>query len=258
MIGLKPTKGAISRSGVFPLSDDLDHVGPLGATVADAAHMATAMGVQAATRLGQTVQGLKIGYARDWFAADPATAPSVLLAMDQAMSDLTLAGARVELVQLPDYAEIEALGIILLQYQTLAVHHASFQVGKYGAQAVETLLSGQHITAAEFAAARIAAEHTRAEFTGILAQYDAIATANVLSTAPPFTDFAAGRAVWTAMRTLPFNITGHPVLALPIGFSNGLPMGMQLIGPDHAEALLCQIGDAFERATDHAAQHPRL
>ena len=258
VVGLKPTKGAVSRTGVFPLSDDLDHVGPLAATVAEAAVMAKAMGVDATARFGQPVQGLKIGYARDWFATDPATAPAVLLAMDQAMSDLSLAGARVALIQLPDYAGIEALGIILLQYQALAVHQATFQNGKYGQQAVETLLSGQHITPADFATARIAAQRTRAEFTAILAQYDAIATANVLSTAPPFTDFAAGRAVWTAMRTLPFNITGHPVLALPIGFSNNLPLGMQLIGADHSEATLCQIGDAYERATDHAAQRPRF
>ena len=258
VVGLKPTKGAISRTGVFPLSEDLDHVGPLGASVADAALMATAMGVTATARLGRPVQGLKIGYARDWFATDPATSPAVLLAMDQAMSDLSLAGARVALIQLPDYAGIEAVGIILLQYQALAVHQATFQNGKYGQQAVETLLSGQHITAADFATARIAAQRTRAEFTAILAQHDAIATANVLSTAPPFTDFAAGRAVWTAMRTLPFNLTGHPVLALPIGFSNNLPLGMQLIGPDHSEPTLCQIGDAYERATDHAAQRPRL
>lgn len=258
VVGLKPTKGAISRTGVFPLSDDLDHVGPLAATVADAAVMATAMGVDATARFGQPVQSLKIGYARDWFATDPATSPAVLLAMDQAMSDLSLAGARVALIQLPDYAGIEAVGIILLQYQALAVHQATFQNGKYGQQAVETLLSGQHITPADFATARIAAQRIRAEFTTILAQHDAIATANALSTAPPFTDFAAGRAVWTAMRTLPFNITGHPVLALPIGFSNNLPLGIQLIGADHSEATLCQIGDAYERATDHAAQRPRF
>ena len=100
--------------------------------------------------------------------------------------------------------------------------------------------------------------HAFVAVTPDLAQHDAIATANALSTAPPFTDFAAGRAVWTAMRTLPFNITGHPVLALPIGFSNNLPLGIQLIGADHSEATLCQIGDAYERATDHAAQRPRF
>ncbi len=258
VVGLKPTKGVVPLTGVFPLSADLDHVGPLAATVADAALMAQAMGIDAASRLGQPVQGLTIGYARDWFADDPATASDVLVAMDETLSDLSLLGCRVTLISLPDYAEIEALGITLLQYQALQVHQATLHSGKYGGQAVETLLSGQHITAAAFARAQAAAAALRAEFAAILARFDAVATANVLSTAPPFSAFAANRAVWTAMRTLPFNISGHPVLALPIGFSDGLPMGMQLIGPDHAEARLCQIGDAYERATDHAVLRPSL
>ena len=63
-------------------------------------------------------------------------------------------------------------------------------------------------------------------------------------------------SVWTPMRTIGFNISGHPALALPMGFSDGLPLGMQLVGPRFGEARLCQIGDAFERATDHAAQRP--
>lgn len=128
--------------------------------------------------------------------------------------------------------------------------------GRYGRQAVQTLLSGQHLTLADFTAARAAALTLKAQIAAILVRHDAVATANVLSTAPPFSDFAGDRATWTAMRTLPYNITGHPALALPIGFHHGLPMGMQLIGRDHHEDWLCQIGDAFERATDHSALKP--
>jgi aspartyl-tRNA(Asn)/glutamyl-tRNA(Gln) amidotransferase subunit A len=220
--------------------------------------MADAMGCVAASRLGRPVAGMRIGYARDWFAGDPATSPAVLLAMDQAMSDLSLLGMQVELIALPDYGAVEAVGITLLQYQALAVHRSGMDGGRYGRQAIETLLSGRHLSAADFAAARAQAQQYRTQFAAILARLDAVATANVLTTAPPFTDFAEGRAMWTAMRTLPFNVTGHPALAVPIGFSDGLPMGMQLVGPDQSEALLCQIGDAYERATDHSAQRPRL
>lgn len=253
VVGLKPTKGAVSLGGVFPLAVDLDHVGPLAATVAEAAIMAEAMGVPATARLGQPVRGLTVGYARDWFADDPATLPAVVTAMDQAMSDLSLLGIGVELIDLPAYAEIEALGVVLLQYQALEVHRSTLGSGRYGRQAVETLMSGQNITKAEFDVARASARTLRDQFDSILHRYDAVATANVLSTAPQFSAFSKGRAVWTAMRTLPFNVTGHPVLAVPIGFDAGLPMGMQLIGRDHHEAALCQIGDAYERATDHTA-----
>jgi aspartyl-tRNA(Asn)/glutamyl-tRNA(Gln) amidotransferase subunit A len=258
VVGLKPTCDALPRDGVFPVSADLDHVGPIAASVADAALMAEAMGCAAASQLGNPVTGMTIGYARDWFADDPATSPAVLMAMDRAMSDLSLLGMQVELIALPDYAAVEAVGITLLQYQALEVHRSGMDGGKYGRQAMETLLSGRQLSAADFADARVQARRYRSEFVAILARFDAVATANVLTTAPPFTDFATGRAMWTAMRTLPFNVTGHPALAVPIGFSGGLPMGMQLVGPDHSEALLCQIGDAYECATDHSAQRPRL
>jgi aspartyl-tRNA(Asn)/glutamyl-tRNA(Gln) amidotransferase subunit A len=59
------------------------------------------------------------------------------------------------------------------------------------------------------------------------------------------------------MRTLPFNVTGHPALSVPAGFVAGLPVGLQLVAPAGAEALLCQIGHAFEFSTDHAAQRPQ-
>ena len=51
------------------------------------------------------------------------------------------------------------------------------------------------------------------------------------------------------MRTIGFNVTGHPVLALPIGLLQGRPAasGMQIVGPHRDEAIICQLGDAFER-----------
>ncbi len=258
VVGLKPTKGIILRDGVFPLSDDLDHVGPIAATVEDTAMIAQVMGVEAMQRLHHPVRGLKIGYARDWFARDPATDPVVLQAMDRAMSDLSLLGVQVELITLPDYAEMEAVGVTLLQYQALALHRDSMKDGRYGRQAVDTLLSGRHITAHDFTEARAMAARYRDQMATVLQGYDAIATACVLSTAPPFSAFTADKAVWTAMRTLPFNITGHPALSMAIGFHQGLPIGMQLVAQDHAEAALCQIGHAFECATDHSSQLPNL
>ena len=51
------------------------------------------------------------------------------------------------------------------------------------------------------------------------------------------------------MRTLPFNVTGHPALSVPAGFVAGLPVGLQIVGPAGAEALICRIG-ARLRALD--------
>ena len=55
------------------------------------------------------------------------------------------------------------------------------------------------------------------------------------------------------MRTLPFNVTGHPALSVPAGFAGGLPLGLQVIGRHGDEAGIVRVAAAFERATDHGA-----
>ena len=59
--------------------------------------------------------------------------------------------------------------------------------------------------------------------------------------------------------TIPFDMTGNPTISLPCGFSsNGLPLGLQLVGAHLAEALLIRAGYAFQQATDWHAHHPAL
>jgi aspartyl-tRNA(Asn)/glutamyl-tRNA(Gln) amidotransferase subunit A len=87
---------------------------------------------------------------------------------------------------------------------------------------------------------------------------DLILTATTLTAALPFSAFDGEKAVWTPMRTIAFNLTGQPALSLPAGFENGLPLGLQLVGRAGDEDLLCAVGHAFERATDHSVQRPPL
>jgi len=54
------------------------------------------------------------------------------------------------------------------------------------------------------------------------------------------------------MRTLPFNLTGHPALALPIGTSGGLPIGLQIVGRAFDEAQVCRAGHALEATLANA------
>ena len=91
-----------------------------------------------------------------------------------------------------------------------------------------------------------------------MAPFDLLISASTLTPALPFAAFDGEKAVWTPMRTIPFNVTGQPVLSLPIGFDNNLPLGMQIIGRKGCEDLICAAGHAFERATDHSVQRPPL
>ena len=87
--------------------------------------------------------------------------------------------------------------------------------------------------------------------------FDLIITVTTLP-APPLATFDGDTAVWTPMRTIPFNVTGQPVLSLPAGFDGTLPLGAQLIGRIGDEDLICAAGHSFERTTDHSAQRPHL
>jgi Asp-tRNA(Asn)/Glu-tRNA(Gln) amidotransferase A subunit family amidase len=128
-VGLKPTYDRTSRAGAFPLSPSLDHTGPLAATVEEAALALDAMTESASwrpasSRIGQPITGLKIAYARDWFADDPQASPALIRAMDEAASTLSLLGAQITLVTLPDYAPYEAAASIILHAEALEEHRA--------------------------------------------------------------------------------------------------------------------------------------
>lgn len=259
VVGLKPTRGRVPRDGFTAIAAELDHPGPLAATAVEAALMLDAMapGAAAASRLGEGAEGLTLGYARDWFACDPACDPRVLAALDDAASALSLAGARIAEVAMPDYELLEAVGAVVIHVEGLRLHGRSLreQPELWGRMAVQTLAAGVGLTEADLAAARALAPSLAAAVGASLEGCDALLTATVLSPAPPFSAFDGG-AAWTPMRTLPFNVTGHPAMSVPAGFADGLPLGLQIVGRLGDEATVCRVGAAFEAATDFSAVRP--
>jgi aspartyl-tRNA(Asn)/glutamyl-tRNA(Gln) amidotransferase subunit A len=263
-VGLKPSYNRTSRAGAFPLSPSLDHIGPLAATVEEAALALDAMSEgdwrPASSRIGQPITGLKVAYARDWFADDPQASPALIRAMDEAASILSLLGAVITLVTLPDYAPYEAAASIILHAEALEEHRALIRdhAGDYGRPTLQCLAFGAAIDAEDVAKAREAQTRLTAEMLAAMDGHDLILTATTLTPALPFSAFDGEKAVWTPMRTIAFNLTGQPALSMPAGFDNGLPLGLQLIARQGDEDLLCRTGHAFERATDPSVQRPPL
>jgi aspartyl-tRNA(Asn)/glutamyl-tRNA(Gln) amidotransferase subunit A len=264
-VGLKPTYGRLSTHGAFPVSSSLDHVGLISATVAEAAITFDAIAdpfeyaPAAASKLGRPLSGLRIGYARDWFADDPETLPSLLEAIDMAASLFSLLGARIEEVTLPAAADFEAAGAVIIHAEAFEIHRQQLSATgqRYSRKVFQNIVSGLCLTPADLARARQAANRLRSYVdNAVFSRVDLVLTATTLTPAMPLSDFAGEAARWTPMRTIAFNVTGHPALSVPCGFADGLPLGLQLVAKSGDEATLCQAGHAYEQASDFSASKP--
>ncbi|MEY8099245.1 amidase [Falsihalocynthiibacter sp. S25ZX9] len=256
VVGLKPTYGAVSLDGVMPLATALDHVGPIARNVTEAATVFAVLTKSARAELSGVV-GTRIAYGRAW-CADTAADPALEPLMDEAASVLSLCGAQVSLVELPDYAAVEAAAaqIILAGEYASHGHTIEAQPSDVGPAAAKSILSGKSVTSRQLVAAQKLVGGFGAAVDTLLRDHDVLILPTTMAPAPPFSAFAEGKTVWTAMRTLPFNVTGHPALSVPMGFANGLPMGLQIVGWHGDEATVCRVGAAFEAATDHGAGDP--
>lgn len=265
-VGLKPSYDRVSRAGAFPLSPALDHTGPLAATVEEAALALDAMTAApddwrpASAHLDRGAEGLRIGYARDWFAQDPQASPALIRAMDDAAASFSMLGASITPVSLPDYGMFEAAGSVILHAEALAEHLSLIRdhLPRYGRPVLQCLAFGAAVDAEDVQRARMAQARLTQDMLAAMAPFDLVITATTLTPALPFSAFDGEKAVWTPMRTIPFNVTGQPVLSVPVGFDGDLPLGMQIIGRRGDEDLTCAAGHAFERATDHSVQRPPL
>lgn len=262
IVGFKPTFASVPKDGALTMSPSMDHVGPMSRTVAEAALtfdvVAGKSGEGASTRLlGQSVAGLRIGYARNWFAGDAQVMPAVLAAMDATVSKLSELGAVVSEIELPDYPAIEIAAAAILHKESFDFHAEELREHPqaYGRRAFLSLAAGFAITPAELAAARTIGREFAQAVDRALGAHDVIITVGALTTALEAAPFEK-EAVWTPMRTIGFNVSGHPVLAVPVGFHDGLPIGMQIVARHHDEARVIQVGHAFEQATDFSLQRP--
>lgn len=267
VVGLKPTYGSLPLQGAHALAPSMDHVGIVSATVAEAAMTFDALAGQsgpterpgACSKLGQPLEGLRIGYARQWFARDPETMPAVLAAVDAAASQLSLLGARIEEIALPDSDLFEAAGAVIIHAEAFALHRKQLARSgdRYSRKVFQNIASGLCLARDDLERARRAGALLRDEIDrAAFSRVDVVLTASTLTSAIPFAEFETEVARWTQMRTIAFNVTGHPALAMPCGFAAGLPLGLQLVGRASDEATLCQVAHAYEQASDVLAVRP--
>ena len=298
VVGLKPTYGLVSRYGLIAFASSLDQIGPVGRTVMDCAlalnaiaghdpHDATSVHQEPkdyAASLGQDIKGLRLGVPEEYFV--DGMEPGSRKAVDEAISALEGLGASVRPVSLPTTRYALACYYIIAPSECSA-NLARYDGVKYGYsyqgtndmwEALEktreygfgpevtrrvilgtyALSSGYHD--AYYLKAQQARTLIRQDFDRVFQDVDALVTPT-----SPVTAFKIGEKSGDPVQmylidvcTLPVNIAGLPGLSVPCGFSDGLPVGLQLIGPHFSEETLLRTAHAYESATGWSKARPAL
>ena len=272
-VGLKPTYGLVSRRGVFPLSTTLDHCGPLSWTVEDTAITLSILAgydpldpasvdrpkADYLTGLHEGVRGMRIGVPRNFYAEASGALPEAVASVDRAAQILSDLGATVEQITLPDYDLFNACGRVIMFSESYAIHEQDYQNRPmdFGQLTWMRMTLGAFATAADLhQATRLRRELCEAVSRQLLT-YDALITANTLTTAPAMAAIDPNNPPNYPIQTMAFNVTGHPAMAMPTGFAaNGLPLSMQIVGRAFDEATVLRIGAAFEAATGLTSKRP--
>lgn len=275
IVGLKPTYGRVSRRGVFPLSYTLDHCGPLSWSVEDAAlTMQVVSGYDPldpasadvpvpdfSAELGRDLKGLKLAYPRSFFVGVDGISPEVIAGADRAVQDLARLGASVEEIKLPDFELFNACGRVILTAESYTVHEENLikRGGDYGRLTYQRMMPGAIISAADLIQALRMRRELHDAVARVLETYDAIVTVNALAPAIRLDAFPPDATLRTPGHTIPFNVTGHPALAVPTGFAKtGLPIGLQIVGRPFDEPTVLRIGAAYETVAQWTGKRPQL
>ncbi len=275
IVGLKPTYGLVSRRGVFPLSFTLDHVGPLTRTVADNALLLDAIAGHdpadpgsAATEaryfgrfLDRGVRDLRVGFVRHFHETDLPAHPEVTAALEDVARVLQAEGAEVRTVKLPSLGEFSGLNRVILCSEAWSIHAPWLRErpGDYGQLARRRLLPGAFIPAGDYVGAQRRRLEAVASVEEVFRDVDVLLCASSMDPASRIEDAAETARTYPRQARLPFNVTGHPALAMRSGFaSNGLPMSVQFVGRYFDDATVFRVAAAYEKATAHNNTRPRL
>ena len=264
-VGLKPTYGRVSSRGVIPLSTSLDHVGPLAATVADAAVILQAIaGYDSAdiatadvpvadyvSALSEGAKSLRVGVPRAYFF--DGLDPEVASAMEHALRAMATLGAEITEVQLdvPTDRTLQMAESYAYHAETVAKSPELYQP-----ETLRRIQSGEKVSAADYIQRRRELEEVRRTIHAVLADLDVLVTPTMPMPAPAIADLKADPDALRPAElkllgnTRPFNVWGLPAISIPSGFTeSGMPIGLQIAGPPWREDMVLRLAQAYEQAT---------
>ena len=284
LVGIRPTWGLVSRYGMLASTWSMDAAGPISRTVEDCAVTLAAIAGHdpndGYTRnapvpdyldgLDAGIRGLRMGVLSDRVNAD-GVEPDVRDAVNAAVAHLGELGAEVEEVSIPLITQSAAISTTLIYTDATAVHRKGLEEHpeKYDHNNRVRLLTGALIPAQAHHKASRLRQIIRNEILEALSRVDVLVlpTSSVQATPIPteagmakngkeeFLAMLGGRRTYTT----PSNLAGVPGLSINCGFtSDGLPVGLQLVGRPFDEATLFRAAYAYEQATEWHTRRPEI
>jgi aspartyl-tRNA(Asn)/glutamyl-tRNA(Gln) amidotransferase subunit A len=298
VVGMKPTYGRVSRYGLVAFASSLDQIGPLAKDVRDCALLLNAIcgqDLRDSTSLRVPVpdytqalipeiKGMRVGVPREYFGEG--TEPGVQTAVQKAVATLADLGAEVAETSLP-HAEY-ALPV----YYLIAPAEASANLARYdgvrygysftdapdiwegyrktrqygfGPEVKRRIMLGTYaLSAGYYDAYYLKAQKARTliqqDFHRAFQQFDIL-----VGPTSPTTAFRIGERAQDPLQmylsdifTIAQNLAGLCALSLPCGFVKGLPVGLQITGPQLGEETVLRVAYAYEQATEWHKQKPTI
>ena len=274
VVGLKPTYGRVSRYGLIAMASSLDTIGPIAKTVEDAALALTLIAghdpLDATTRnvpvpdytkkLRDGIVGVRVGVPREYFGQGLNT--DVRKMVERAIKQLEEQGAKVVEISLP-YQEYALAVYYIIVPSEISANMARFDGVRYGKdrahfgdEVKRRIMLGTYTLSSGYydqyynKAAKVRALIKR-DFDEAFRKVDVIIGPTSPSVAWKFGEKTDNplEMYLSDIYTITANLVGIPGISIPCGQVQGLPVGLQIMGPHFGEEKVLQIAYAYEQTT---------
>jgi aspartyl-tRNA(Asn)/glutamyl-tRNA(Gln) amidotransferase subunit A len=253
VVGLKPTYGLVSTAGIIPLSFSLDHAGPITRSAEDAAILLDAITEPSARCRDSLKEGIGkfvIGVPRAYFFED--LDPEVAVAVEKAIAQIGALASGVRELTLPVDADRT------LQAAEAYAYHREMAASSpelYLPETLRRIRAGENVSESEYQQALRNLQQARREIAGKFEDIDVFVMPTTPIPAARIADLMEDPSLLRPAELLllrntrPVNVWGLPAISVPCGFtSQGLPIGLQIVGPPGGEAKALRAAYAYEQA----------
>jgi Asp-tRNA(Asn)/Glu-tRNA(Gln) amidotransferase A subunit family amidase len=253
VVGLKPSYGLVSTVGIIPLSPSLDHTGSITRSAEDAAILLDAItqpSTQCRKSLKEGIEKFVIGIPRKYFFGD--LNPEVAAAVEKAATQIGALASDVREIDLPVDADRT-----LQAAEAYAYHRekAAASPELYQPETLRRIRTGENVSESEYKKALETLRQTRREIAIKFEAIDVFVMPTTPIPAPRIADLMKDPSrlrpteLLLLRNTRPVNVWGLPAISVPCGSTKqGLPIGLQIVGPPGREANVLRAAYAYEQA----------